>query len=658
MEESWLLTQQGFKIFKTLGKGGYGSVYLVNHSELGTIAAKVIDKENFNEQEWNIAGIFEKDVPQNRPFVIQNILARRFDKYVVILMEYCNLQSLFDLNRTVLLLPIPIVRAIMKQLLQGLSYIHSKGIIHRDIKGTNIMLHSPLGSGRINLKIVDFGLTKIKQTGENSQLMSRRGTEQFMPPEIYLSKEKGQIKADATFDVWSAGIIFYQLVAKQFPYDPSQNDSQRKFMEKKKLKRPERVKDDLCWELITKMLAFDRKKRICASDALKHKFFTGEQANREITEEQHQLAQVALVAQQRGDQNISQFDLDPSYIFPYTEANKMDIKYKQEVDMANPQQQNPAIQFQRQEIYHQVKANQYPYQLQQPQQQPGFGHQNIQQAPNAFFQGANFFGRVALHDPRYQPVIQPQPQIPFVQPKAYNQPIILNQFQKPDQIIQHQPKPAINQYQNIPPIQQQYKYIPTQQPDPLQLQPLAYPISQPKVPWPLLPTQEIPLVQQPQMQNIPQQFNNPYQFNIPQQIIIPQQVNIPKQVAIPQQIIIPQQVNILPPLNNNPAVQPVKPSHQSQPDQTQSNLQQLQQKLREQEDHYFLLQNRYNSQLQSEIEKYTGQVDQSRGFSLDAIPVGPVRNALEKMFEEIKTYEIIIDEMQQEIYDIIFPQQN
>ncbi|KAA6359006.1 MAG: hypothetical protein EZS28_045467, partial [Streblomastix strix] len=115
-------------------------------------------------------------------------------------------------------LPIPVIRAIMRQLLEGLRLMHEKGIIHRDIKGQNILLHSPPGSGLIILKIADFGLIKEQKQIEQSTLMTVAGTMPFMPPEMLMGTEDGEVKADSKVDVWSSGILLHQLIAHQFPF--------------------------------------------------------------------------------------------------------------------------------------------------------------------------------------------------------------------------------------------------------------------------------------------------------------------------------------------------------------------------------------------------------------------------------------------------------
>ncbi|KAA6375241.1 MAG: putative Phosphoenolpyruvate carboxylase kinase 1 [Streblomastix strix] len=297
MEETRLLESQGFQIFKTIGHGSFGQVFLVYHPELNVVAAKVMKNENFLETEWDAAGIFQSDPPQIRPFIINNILAKKFDTMTVILIELANLGNLQSLLDTNIIIPLPIVRAIMKQLLEGLKFIHSKKIIHRDIKPANILLHNPPGSGRVICKIADFGEMKVKSLADHSTYMGVAGTLVYMPPEIFLGNENEQKKADEKIDVWSLGILVYQTVTHTFPFITPTNQAIYQFMEKYQqtgiLNRPYSIKDNYLWDLLYRMLAFDYHNRISASDALQHPFFTNEQALREITLEQRQLAQIA-----------------------------------------------------------------------------------------------------------------------------------------------------------------------------------------------------------------------------------------------------------------------------------------------------------------------------------------------------------------------------
>ncbi|KAA6374384.1 MAG: putative CAMK family protein kinase, partial [Streblomastix strix] len=290
-------------------------VFKVYYPELGEVAAKVIINQFFDENEWNIAGILSEDPPQTCPFIIRNILANQFQESTIIILEFCNCENLQHLIETNVDIPLPTVRVIMRQILQGLSFIHSKGLVHRDIKAANILLHSPIGSGRVIAKIADFGEVKISpEINKSSILMSIRGTPPYMPPEILLGDQNELKYASNSVDMWSFGILVYYIVTRTYPFPSLQPNHINQFLAGGILTRPSSITDDLLWDLLVKMLCFDRNKRISASDALNHPFFTGEQAMREISPEQEQLAKIALEEQRNGDKNISQFDINPQFI--------------------------------------------------------------------------------------------------------------------------------------------------------------------------------------------------------------------------------------------------------------------------------------------------------------------------------------------------------
>ncbi|KAA6396414.1 MAG: hypothetical protein EZS28_008062 [Streblomastix strix] len=163
----------------------YFRVYEVWRPGTGVIGAKVMKEEDFETKEW-----------------------RKKFKSICIEVPFCNdvlnSDSHFDGNLDCLIeskqdLPIPCISAIMRQLLEGVRIMHEKGIIHRfrDIKGQNILLHSPPGSGLIVLKIADFGLIKEQKQVEQSTLMTVAGTMPLMSSEILMGTEDGEVKADS-----------------------------------------------------------------------------------------------------------------------------------------------------------------------------------------------------------------------------------------------------------------------------------------------------------------------------------------------------------------------------------------------------------------------------------------------------------------------------
>ncbi|KAA6364899.1 MAG: putative serine/threonine-protein kinase unc-51, partial [Streblomastix strix] len=246
--------------------------------ELGIVAAKVVLNKFFSEDEWNIAGILSEDPSQECPFIIKNILARKFEDMTIIILQYCNCKTLYDLIAANKDIPLSVVRVIMKQIMEGLCFIHSKGLIHRDIKPGNILLHSLIGSGRVIAKIADFGDVKINPNVDQlSMFLSFKGTHVYMPPEIILGDQNQLKVASSKVDMWSAGIILYRLLTHTFPFHSTNDIDIKQFMEDKVLIRPPSVVDNDLWDFLRRLLCFNRKDRISASDALQHPFFTNEQ---------------------------------------------------------------------------------------------------------------------------------------------------------------------------------------------------------------------------------------------------------------------------------------------------------------------------------------------------------------------------------------------
>src|SRR3954467_370566 len=92
----------------------------------------------------------------------------------------------------------------MQQVLSGLEHCHSRGVLHRDIKGSNLLLDS---NGA--LKIGDFGLGTVFNPEKRKPLTSRVVTLWYRPPELLL----GATEYDVAVDLWSAGCILAELLS-------------------------------------------------------------------------------------------------------------------------------------------------------------------------------------------------------------------------------------------------------------------------------------------------------------------------------------------------------------------------------------------------------------------------------------------------------------
>ncbi|KAA6361050.1 MAG: putative Aurora kinase C [Streblomastix strix] len=225
-------------------------------------------------------------------------------------MEYSNMKTLDIIaKQKQILLPSCTLRALIKQILDGMRAFHSADLVHRDIKCDNILLHSPPGSGRVYAKISDFGFAKKVDLNKEQTYLA--GTLPFMSPEQF---HKNPIITQKV-DIYSLGITFYKLITHKYPVNERNFKEQgKKMIQLKSIERPSQIKDNLLWDLLQNLLEFDPDKRITAAEALQHPYFTSPEAIADVSKEQQDLASLAVTAEQDGDSTITEFDKDPTYI--------------------------------------------------------------------------------------------------------------------------------------------------------------------------------------------------------------------------------------------------------------------------------------------------------------------------------------------------------
>ena len=204
-----------YRILEPLGSGGMARVYRAYHPQLDRyVAVKVLRSDLMEEPEFT--GRFRREAQSvanlRHPNIIQVFDFETQDEasYMVMeLMEGDTLKTRMNAYRTRgETMPVGEMVRILLDALDGLGYAHSAGMIHRDIKPANILL-----SGRGQAVLTDFGIAQIVGGTHYTTSGALMGTLHYMAP------EQGMQKGDARSDLYSMGIVLYELFTGQPPFD-------------------------------------------------------------------------------------------------------------------------------------------------------------------------------------------------------------------------------------------------------------------------------------------------------------------------------------------------------------------------------------------------------------------------------------------------------
>jgi eukaryotic-like serine/threonine-protein kinase len=207
-----------YEIQERLGRGGMAEVYLAYHSNLDRyVAIKILHAFLAEDNEFRVR--FEKEARNIAKLSHAHIVrvydfdyAEDRDSYYMV-MELIKgeslkerLQDISDANER---LPVKEVLRIIREAASALAYAHSRGMIHRDVKPANLMIDE---DNRIVL--TDFGIAKMLDSKQLTVSGGMIGTPAYMSPEQGLG-EAGNERSD----IYSLGVIMYQLLVGQLPYD-------------------------------------------------------------------------------------------------------------------------------------------------------------------------------------------------------------------------------------------------------------------------------------------------------------------------------------------------------------------------------------------------------------------------------------------------------
>lgn len=207
-----------YEVDRVIGTGGMGDVYLVRHSMLGQrFALKVMHKSSLDEEEGK-RFITEARVTaqfENEHIVKTIDFGILPDGSLFSVMEYLEGEDLDARLTRKLRLPVEEAVSYILQTCVGLASAHREGVVHRDLKPANLFIARKQGGSTI-LKILDFGIAK--NHAMNESLTSSHaifGTPTHMSPEQLRSSKN----VDARADLWALGVILYQLITGELPFD-------------------------------------------------------------------------------------------------------------------------------------------------------------------------------------------------------------------------------------------------------------------------------------------------------------------------------------------------------------------------------------------------------------------------------------------------------
>ena len=274
-----------YEIAEVLGVGSTSICHRCIEMATGhSRACKIIDKTEIDPQYKAMMDQFYMEIKTLRSLRHPNII-QLYDVYIseskiYIVMELMTGGELFDYVVQKGTLTEEEASRIVRKVTSALVYMHSKNVIHRDLKPENLLLsHKPRSSHDIEVKIIDFGLSKIMPEA-STVASSFLGTRGYLAPEMIQRREYTK-----SVDAWALGVIVFVLLCGCLPFDddcqtiPNSPDLRSKFT----LRFPRWAKDlsRSAKDLLNHLLDIDSRRRYTAEQALSHPWVAGDTASKD-----------------------------------------------------------------------------------------------------------------------------------------------------------------------------------------------------------------------------------------------------------------------------------------------------------------------------------------------------------------------------------------
>ncbi|KAH7695178.1 CAMK/CAMKL/MARK protein kinase, partial [Aphelenchoides avenae] len=240
-----------YKLLKTIGKGNFAKVKLAKHIPTGVdVAIKIIDKTALNQSSLQKLFREVRIMKQlDHPNIVKLYQVMETEQTLYLVMEYASGGEVFDYLVAHGRMKEKEARAKFRQIVSAVQYLHSKNIIHRDLKAENLLLDADM-----NIKIADFGFSNQFSIG--NKLDTFCGSPPYAAPELFQGKKYDGPEVD----VWSLGVILYTLVSGSLPFDGQNLKELRERVLRGKYRIPFYMSTD-CENLLKKFLVLNPARR-------------------------------------------------------------------------------------------------------------------------------------------------------------------------------------------------------------------------------------------------------------------------------------------------------------------------------------------------------------------------------------------------------------
>jgi len=209
-----------YEIIEELGRGGFAVVYKAHDPDLDrAVALKVLAPH----LTWDptFAGRFRREAQSTANLRHPNIVTvhevGQADGHLYIAMEYLPGRTLAELLKAEGAMPLERALPILEQVADAMDYAHGQGVIHRDVKPSNVMVE-PVEDGKLRATLMDFGLVKALESSESlTSAGTVQGSPEYMAPEQADLDRKGEVGPAA--DRYALGVVAYEMLTGRAPFE-------------------------------------------------------------------------------------------------------------------------------------------------------------------------------------------------------------------------------------------------------------------------------------------------------------------------------------------------------------------------------------------------------------------------------------------------------